>query len=220
MGINYYLEKKDKSGWMLPISRFGEYAERLVYKQVNGDKPVHELTFNLDKCTTFEEGLHIGKASFGWHFNLCIYPFMGIYNLSDWEEMFSSDNYIIKDETGKEFSKKEMLSIITERSNPYYMEALKQKKSFEEYEQECVDRYNKSEEELAIAFHNTPEYCNSYDEILKQNHASRGMWGLMSHCGEIWDERKNEIWKDFMPIISHHIPTDGTYDLTPDWNFS
>jgi len=60
---------------------------------------------------------HIGKSSFGWCFQLHVYPEESINSLNDWLPYF--DKYIIEDEYGKTVSKEDILRIITEpkRSN-------------------------------------------------------------------------------------------------------
>ena len=179
MGCNYYLYKKNNTLWALPINRLGQYIESLIFSSVKPPKS-NEITINLDKCITNEEGLHIGKSSAGWHFNLCIYPFMGIYNLNDWKKLFNSENYYIKDEYGEAVSAEEMLSVITDRKGINEVTA----------------------------------------EELEQNHAEIGLNGLLAHRSSIWDERDQEEWRQFMPMLTQHYRTDGTYDLTPDWDFS
>ena len=180
MGCNYYLYKKDASNWTLPINRLGNLIEFNVFDCIKKD--FNSNTFELDykRCITEREGLHIGKSSFGWHFNLCIYPYMDIYNLEDWKRLFNSDNYIIKDEDEEEVSVDKMLDIITNR---------------------------KGNSQVT-------------DEELKQNHAEKGLNNLLAHSSSIWDERDKEEWKQFMPMLTPHYRTGGTYDLTPDWDFS
>lgn len=178
MGCNYYLYKKDESDWLLPRNWLGQYVENIVFNNITTD--YKDITLNIETCITKEKGLHIGKSSAGWHFSLCIYPYMGIYNLEDWKRLFNSNNYIVKNEYEEEVSVDEMLDIITNR-------------------------------------HGNSQVT---DEELKQNHAERGLNNLLAHSSSIWDERDKEEWKQFMPMLTPHYRTDGTYDLTPDWDFS
>lgn len=179
MGCNYYLYKKNADKWVLPLSRLGSLFEQCVYDEIQKGN-TQQLTLNMGNCTTQEDGLHIGKSSFGWHFNLCIYPCMGIYNLEDWERLFDDEDYYIMSEENKELTGDEMLDVITNR---------------------------KGSSQLT-------------DEELKENHAERGLNNLLAHSSSIWDERDKEEWKQFMPMLTSHYRTDGTYDLTPDWDFS
>lgn len=180
MGCNYYLYKKDGSNWTLPVNRLGNLVEFTVFDCIKKDFNSNIFELDYKRCITEREGLHIGKSSFGWHFNLCIYPYMGIYNLENWKRLFNSDNYIIKDEDEEDVSVDEMLDIITNR---------------------------KGSSQLT-------------DKELKQNHAERGLNNLLAHSSSIWDERDKEEWKQFMPMLTPHYRTEGTYDLTPDWDFS
>jgi len=67
-------------------------------------------------CGKGGEPMHIGKASAGWCFSLCVYPdeTPPITTLGDWEDIFST--FPIKDEYGADVTPEEMLRIITERS--------------------------------------------------------------------------------------------------------
>ena len=96
MGCNYYLERKDGECWVLPDKDVGIKVQRLL---VSAKKYGHETqTLYVDYLTKTTKRLHIGKSSYGWHFNLCIYPFMNIYSLDDWKALFNSNRYIIKSE--------------------------------------------------------------------------------------------------------------------------
>lgn len=64
-----------------------------------------------------EKELHIGKSSAGWCFSLHVIPEEGLNNLADWEKRFFLDGITeIKNEYHELVSKKEMLSIIADRS--------------------------------------------------------------------------------------------------------
>lgn len=179
MGCNYYLYKKNADKWVLPLNRLGSLCEHCVYDEIQKGNN-QDMVLNLNRCITEEDGLHIGKSSFGWHFNLCIYPYMNIYNLEDWKEMFENEDYYIMSEDDEELSCEDMMRIITDRKGD----------------------------------------AKITDEELKKNHAERGLNDLLAHSSSIWDERGKEEWKQFMPMLTPHYRTDGTYDLTPDWNFS
>lgn len=179
MGCNYYLYKKNNKKWNLLLTRLGDLIEHNVFNEIKKGN-TQQLTLNIGKCIEQEDGLHIGKSSFGWHFSLCIYPYMGIYNLEDWKRLFNSGNYIIKDEYEEEVSMDEMLDIIANRQGNSQVT----------------------------------------DEELKENHAERGLNNLLAHSSYIWDQRDKEEWKQFMPMLTPQYRTDGTYDLTPDWDFS
>ena len=106
MGTNYYLRRKDKSDYILPVN------PTLILKAlVDGRKRGLELV--TDKCTETTKELHIGKKSYGWCFNLCIYPFYDIYDLEDWKKRFYSGEEEIYDEYGSLIAPEEMLEIIS-----------------------------------------------------------------------------------------------------------
>ncbi len=58
--------------------------------------------------------LHVGKSSGGWCFALHVIE-NGPRNLKDWTTLFKRPNKIV-DEYGRKISRKEMLSIITDRT--------------------------------------------------------------------------------------------------------
>lgn len=60
------------------------------------------------------EGLHIGKASFGWAFALHVYPEQGIADLGDWAVKWMG--HPIYNEYGEQVPQDEMVSIITGRT--------------------------------------------------------------------------------------------------------
>lgn len=57
--------------------------------------------------------LHIGKSSYGWHFNLCIYPDLSINNLDDWKQMF--ETHAIYNEENEQITAAEMIDRIVNR---------------------------------------------------------------------------------------------------------
>lgn len=215
MGCNYYLYKKDGTNWTLPVNRVGSLFEHCVYNEIQkGNK--QNITLDMSKCITEQEGLHIGKSSSGWHFSLCIYPYLDIYNLEDWKELFENRDYYIMSEDYEELNCDDMLRIITERKSYSLTKALQEGKTVEQFEQECVDKSN----ELDKKINEGMCQVKSYDELLAKNHAEKGLNGLMAHGDSIWDMRGKECWEGFIPTMIPHFRTDGTYDLTPDWDFS
>ena len=147
---------------------------------------------------------------------------MNIYSLDDWKALFNSNRYIIKSEDDEELTSDEMLDIITNRSQPEYVKAIKSGKTQEQYEQEYIDKVNHLEEELFKIADSPlkPRHYLSYDEILHENNAVRGYNGLWSRTSNIWDMRNDPAWEGFIPTVGNQIHTEGTYDLTPDWDFS
>ena len=208
MGCNYYLFKKDKTQWVIPKNNVGEQIEKLLVHCQNES----EITLDTTKCLERVDGLHIGKSSLGWHFNLCIYPVLDIYNLEDWITYFNDVAYEIRDEEDRVIKADNMLKCIVER------EALKYKdfNSDEEYEKYVLECTNNVEKEL---FNNKEPY-KSYDDYLVHNHAYRGVRGLMGHASSVWDMRKDEAWKNFLPMLNTFYPTGESYDLTTEWDFS
>ena len=59
------------------------------------------------------KSLHIGKSSRGWVFALRVYPEQGINTLDDWIPLL--DTGVIRDEYDEEFSKNDLINIITDR---------------------------------------------------------------------------------------------------------
>ena len=110
MGTNYYLRRKDKSDYILPVN------PTLILKAlVEGRK--QGLNLAMDKCTETTKELHIGKKSCGWCFNLCIYPFYDIYDLEDWKKRFRSGEEEIYDEYDRLITLEEMLEIIVPKTS-------------------------------------------------------------------------------------------------------
>ena len=66
-------------------------------------------------CHRSDEPTHIGKSSGGWCFGLHVYPENGIKTLSDWREIWSKPEVIIKNEYGETVSPDGMEMIITKR---------------------------------------------------------------------------------------------------------
>lgn len=210
MGCNYYLYKKNNEFWHIPQHRLGSDVEWLVKSQY--DKGHRELYIDLSKCMVEEKGLHIGKSSCGWNFSLCIYPFLDIYSLSDWKKLFENDKYEIRDEYDTVISVDSMIDCITNRSAFDFDKY----SSVDEFEKSALDRMNVVDDSLHI---NSKHY-KTYQEFLDDNHAYRGIKGLLGHKPSIWDQRSDKIWKDFLPMMTSYYPTEGTYDLTTDWDFS
>lgn len=209
MGMNYYLKKNDGSKWIVPTSNFSNLINLLVVRMKNEGNASVEL--DIDKCVEELEELHIGKSSFGWHFNLCIYPCLDIYSLNDWKKLFNdTSSYTIYDEENEIVSADEMISKITERKSSNYDDT----KTEEENCIEALKRINELEGKL---FNRTYE---TYEEFLNENSGEKGYKGLIAHKSIVWDKRDEDIWKDFSPILHLHIRTDGTYDLTTQWDFS
>lgn len=215
MGCNYYLYKKDSTKWLVPINSLGRTLECSIIKSLErGDVSENDtLALNINKCISEEDGLHIGKSSIGWYFSLCIYPSLNIYNLKDWETLFGDDAYIIKNEYGDVITPKNMLDCITNRKAIEFDKY----KSLEEYEKETLERTNKLE---SVMSNGKSKRYDTYDDFLKSNHATRGKFGLLSHISNVWDERYDDRWKGFSPMLSSYYPTNGTYDLTTEWDFS
>lgn len=211
MGMNYYLVHKDENKkFKIPSSLYSKNAGRLALQIY--EKYDNSMALDWTKCIEETDRLHIGKSSSGWYFTLCIYPELDIYNLSDWNSLFNDSSYLIVNEEGTEVSKEDMISAITERK----IMDVEKFESIEAFEEHCIQKHN----EVESKFFENPKLFTSYDEYLESNHAYRGKFGLLGHKSTILDLRGDEKWKDFLPIISVFIPTDGTYDLTTDWDFS
>lgn len=212
MGMNYYLKKKDGSDFILPSCGIGRIFESSIVKHY-GD---NALEVNVKATTTVTNELHIGKSSFGWHFLLCIYPTLNILNLDDWIKLFNDENYEIIDEEHRTISSEDMLKTINERKAIDFDKF----KTIEEFEKAHVESYNEAERVLQSHLECEPKYAETYDEFLNNENAFRGKNGLLAHKCTIRDFRKDEMFKQFMPIFCNYYYTDGTYDLTDDWDFS
>ena len=188
MGTNYYLKCKMNPKNMLLAATCG-YSNWYGYDneiKVLSNGYVWKNTYypdieDLDR--DYYCSLHIGKSSAGWHFSLCTYPELGIESIDDWLELFK-DNEII-DECDCTVKLETMMNTITKRDTY----------STKSEEEELAD-LNSLHSKLGMRTY------SSYDEFLKDNHASRGLNGLLAHN-----------YGDFRR-------TEGTYDITTDWNFS
>lgn len=129
MGCNFYLRFKIKMNIKVHNS-FTDYSEHITELD-NGYVYKNHYYENLPE--EFVHLLHIGKSSMGWHFNLCIYPELGIHDLSDWELLFNT--YEIEDEYGDIISTEDMLDRITNRKGD------NEKMSKEELEKFCRDNH-------------------------------------------------------------------------------
>lgn len=193
MGTNYYLRWKKK--YEPRDENYSEYSEPLVDVLDNGfvwNKHYYAHKDELNKDYYLE--LHIGKSSCGWHFALCIYPELSINSLKDWEQLFSNKKNIIVDEYGKLISKEDIVSTITERKNKNFKEF----DSREAYEKNYIEEQNKLDGVLGVV-----RCYRDYDDFLRDNHARRGLNGLLAHNSDYFEGQD----------------TGGTYDLTTDWRF-
>ena len=108
MGTNYYFRNKKLHEAIIEARK----AEKALQKFLGGHDQYESLP---SYHTENPEGFHIGKSSSGWFFNMCIYPDMGIKDLSDWEKAWSDPNYEIVDEYDQIQTPKEMLDRILDR---------------------------------------------------------------------------------------------------------
>jgi len=67
------------------------------------------------ECGREYKSLHIGKSSGGWCFSLHVVPEDSIYDLEDWETLWSVPGSYIKDEYGTLITVEEMLDTIVKR---------------------------------------------------------------------------------------------------------
>lgn len=72
-----------------------------------------------DKCGRCDEGVHIGKSSFGWCFGLKVCPWDNIYNLQHWIERFNIEGSWIEDEYHEVISKEDMIKTIKREGEGY-----------------------------------------------------------------------------------------------------
>lgn len=137
MGTNYYLLRKTEfdPDYTLPASLGcldSELGDRPV-ELTNGwlwDKTYYPTLEKLKE--NYRQRIHIGKASCGWRFSLCVYPtenphFVNnkhfheyyldkpISCLEDWIALFRDPQNIIKDEYGRVIEPEEMIEIICKR---------------------------------------------------------------------------------------------------------
>jgi len=160
MGMNYFLQEKDKKPFVIPYSGVGHNLELICVGQKLLNQPSVEIDVN--KCVCEIEKLHIGKSSAGWKFLLCIYPCLQLYSLKDWENMFNNENFVIVDEEDQIIPPLQMMSIISKRAPADKLEA---------------------------------------------------------HKSQLFDPRDQEGMEKFRPVIVTSFTTDGTYDLTLEWDF-
>ncbi len=212
MGMNYYLKKKDNSEFTLPKSEIGRIFENAIVHKDSKDV----IQLSIKDVTTKVDKLHIGKSSFGWHFLLCIYPALGIISFDDWRALFNNEEYEIIDEEDRTVSSEDMLKTINERKAIDFDKF----KTVEEFEKAHVESYNEAERVLQSHLECEPKYVETYDEFLNAENALRGKNGLLAHKSHIIDFSNNEVFKDYMPLLCKYYYTDGTYDLTEDWDFS
>lgn len=192
MGTNYYLRKKiTLKEYLKTRLEDYNYSNQLdiLFNGYVFNKTYYATEEELNKVLYLE--LHIGKSSVGWHFGLCIYPELGINNLDDWKREFNNPDNTIIDEywvnSEDNVTPDEMLKIITERKDNNYIDD----------EEELLKHFNGLQRMLGGKIY------NSYDEVLRDNHAERGLNGLWAHKQG-----------------TQYVRTDGTYDLTTRWDFS
>ena len=195
MGMNFYLLRKINfiNNEQTPASLGCSYAdESFVTELENGlvwGNTYYPSTEELNKV--FYQRIHIGKSSMGWHFGLCIYPDQNINSLDDWIKLFRAHGNTIVDEEDRELKTSEMLDRIEDRKQLDF----EKYESEQDYEKAVVENYNNINKTINIFKY---KIYNSYDEILMDNHACRGLNGL-------WRRQKDQY-------TSYPIP-DGTYDL-------
>jgi hypothetical protein len=107
MGTNYYLRNKQLREAAIEAKK----QEKALQVALGGHDKYSWPSYYTEEW----EGLHIGKSSAGWFFNLCVYPDMGINELSDWEKAWADPHFDIVDEYGRVISPQEMLDEILNR---------------------------------------------------------------------------------------------------------
>ena len=171
MGTNFYAKVKAKYkpyDYKDPVS--------VMYDGLDDDPKVMELTNGYTWNKTYYKDidslnkdyyhvLHIGKSSCGWHFNLCIYPLIGINNLDDWKKVWSSGDCKIYTEYGEEISQEEVLSYIVDRQG-----------LGEKDEAKILKQNNDMVEKEGIG-----RRFDTYEQYLSYNGAVRGKNGLWAH---------------------------------------
>lgn len=181
MGTNYYLIRKIEYREGTPVSLGCDSAETEVEKLTNGWVLRDTYYSTLEELSKdFTQEIHIGKSSCGWHFSLCVYPEFGINNLEDWIQLFTEPGNKIVDEYGEQISDDDMIRIITVRKAPKWED---DPAAIKKYEEQVIESSN----DLAV-------YCGgrtftTYDEILKCNHAERGVNGLWAHKSDRFHKR-------------------------------
>ena len=201
MGMNFYLERKIDyiNEEETPTSLGCGYDEDPVQILINGYVWRNTYYKTLDDLNRdFIQTIHIGKSSMGWHFGLCIYPEYGINTLEDWIKLFRNSDNTIVDEENRVINTSEMLDRIENRKQSEF----EKYQSEEEYEKAVLENYNDFNKYFINLSHHRKIY-NSYDEILMENHACRGINGL-------WRRERDQY-------ISYPTP-DGTFDYIKSGN--
>lgn len=201
MGMNFYLERKIDyvNEEETPTSLGCGYDEDPVQVLINGYVWRNTYYSSIEELNkVFTQKLHIGKSSIGWHFGLCIYPEYGINILEDWIKLFRTNGNIILDEEERIIKTSEMLDRIENRKQPEF----EKYESEQEYEEAIIKNYNKINNIFYNVSHHKKLY-NSYDEILRENHACRGLKGL-------WRRQRDQY-------TSYPTP-DGTFDYIKSGN--
>lgn len=169
MGCNYYLKYKVKNiDEYIKVTKILESQDsgygKFEIKELKNGYIVNETYYkDLDEFEDEYIDLHIGKSSYGWHFNLCVYPDLGIRNLNDWINIFNNNEIV--DEYERQVSVEDMLDTITNRQH---------------------DDKHLSEEAILKKINEVQKIIQckpyaSYDEYLKLNYAERGLNGLLAH---------------------------------------
>lgn len=91
--------------------------------------------------------VHLGKSSYGWYFNLHVYPDRGISNFTDWKDILlkMDDDLEIVDECGRSLEVGEFLDIVTNRSRENDDIGIAKLK-------ECVDLYSSVDEKRKLLY--------------------------------------------------------------------
>jgi len=187
MGTNYYLYRKTNFDNNTVASLGCEENE--VMRITNGFVWNNKFYPSIEELNKeFCQILHIGKSSCGWHFALCIYPAHGVNDLNDWLNLFNEEDSYILDEYDSKIPVNKMIDIIVNRVG---------QNGSEVDEQEEVNNQNRFLANCGIKTR-----YNSYDEMLRENHAVRGKNGLWAH--------------EPSRFVTH---TDGTYDYIRDTIF-
>ena len=190
MGTNYYLIKKCSKE---ELSRYGHYND-----DFRSDSEPKELTNGFLYRNTYyptEEEL-LNNLALILHIGKSSYGWH--FSLCIYPELGINDlddwkklfsEYEIYDEYDRLVSTDEMLETITNRYDKEFLEL-----GQEAFEAKVVANHN----ELWNHMHTSQ--VKDYDEYLRINYAERGLNGLLAHK-------------------YHCQRTDGTYDITSDWNF-
>lgn len=104
-------------------------------------------------CGRNDEGIHIGKSSYGWCFSLHMDDELKIHDLKDWVKVWEKG--IIKSEYNEKITPKKMFKIITQR------------KSDSDFKKPMPDSY----------FY----LGKSWDDFFRENNAQPGPNGLLRH---------------------------------------